>query len=780
MAMCCWRAAIWRVFRMRRTLLALLVFTSTQAISQLRTLETDVLVYGGTPAGIAAASVASKEGQRAVLIEPHSEVGGMLSGGLVATDLGSEEAVGGFTKTFFEQVKRYYSGTEYAARSSGPLPEGGPFFEPRVALALFNATLAENKVDVRLKLRLRSVELKGARIVSAVFEDDSGVAKLQVSAKVFIDASYEGDLLDRAEAPFRVGREAREEYDEFFAGMEAGPAQYRGKGDHRLQAFNLRSTLTNQANLRVPISKPDTYTVPENVIQAVIRRQLKSMLELYPNIPHWGGVGGKFDPNTQDWVDGNHAWAEASYAERARIYRGARDYWLSLWWGLQNDPRLSEEFRQSAKLWGLPRDEYLNDGHVSPQIYVRVARRLLGRSLMTERDVTTRRYKPDAIAIGSYNLDSHVVTRVFEAQGVREDGHFIQGTLPYEIPYSAITAHEPVNLLVPVALSATHVAYGTIRMEPVFMTLGHAAGIAADLAIGRHNSVVQNVDSAELQKRLTRDGVKFRAPYWRPSVESALALREPLRAAQAIQFDGLKFDQKQAPVVSWFWNFDGSGELQAQSQNPSWTFPVEKTHRVMLIGRDSLGRDSYLYERDVRVGDQPMLDFEQLSHAPARVGTWERIATPSDQLGLLMFSIVSAAPSTDAAVASFTPRLERAGRYRIALAYPRTSDAGRQVLVSVDSSAGTQSLRIDQSADRDNPLPYRPLGYFNCAAGNLCRVHISNAGAEGVTYASRVKWIWAGEDDSGSEPSSTAETSATAPQAQATEAKTRCLMGFCW
>lgn len=746
--------------------------------AQPRSIEADVLVYGGTPGGIAAAVVAARQGQRAVLIEPHSFVGGMMSGGLVATDLGAEDAVGGFTKTFFDRVKSYYGGTEYAARTVGPLPEGGPFFEPRVALQLFDEKLSEAKVDVQRRLRLRSVQLQGGRIVSATFENDRGEARLEVRAKVFIDASYEGDLVDKAEAPYRVGRESREEYDEFFAGMEAGPWQYRGKGDHRLQAFNLRSTLTNRDELRVPIPKPNNYTVPENVIQAVLRRKVTSFEAFYPNIPHWGGVGGKFDPNTQDWVDGNHAYAEASYAERARIYSGARDFWLSLWWGLQNDPRLPTEFRQSARNWGLPKDEYLDYDNVSPQIYVRVGRRLLGRYLMTERDVTTRRFKPDSIAIGSYNLDSHVVTRVLEGNGVREDGYFIQGTLPYEIPYRAITPEEPVNLLVPVALSATHVAYGTIRMEPVFMTLGHAAGMAAHLAIGQHNSVVRNVDVAELQKRLTNDGVKFRAPFLRPSVETELKLREPLARNSSVQLNGLAFTEADVPIVKWFWNFDGSGEVQSTEQNPQVRFEQEKVHRVMLIGRDARGRDSYLTERDVRVGEEPMLDFEQMSHEPTRVGTWERIPTPADQLGMLMFSVVRAAPSATPATATFSPRLTRAGRYRIALAYPRLADGARNVAVTVDTATGPKTVRIDQTAAADVPLPYVPLGWFDCELGNLCRVTISNEGATGATYASRVKWIWVGDTSS---PAPADAAAAPLPAQSTTSGSSgRCVLKFCW
>ena len=767
---------------LNRTLTVIFLVFAIELSAQPRQIQTDVLVYAGTPGGIAAAVVAARQGQRALLIEPHSFVGGMMSGGLVATDLGAEEAVGGFTKEFFDRVQRYYSGTEYAARTAGTLPEGGPFFEPRVALQLFNEKIAGAKVDVRLGLRLRSVELKGGRIVAATFENKRSEARLRVEAKVFIDASYEGDLMDKAEAPFRVGREAREEYDEFFAGMEAGPVQYRGRGDHRLQAFNLRSTLTNRDELRLPIPKPDVYTVPENVIQAVLRRGSKSFEEFYPNIPHWGGVGGKFDPNTQDWVDGNHAYAEASYAERARIYAGARDFWLSLWWGLQNDERLPLEFRNSARRWGLPNDEYLDYGNVSPQIYVRVGRRLLGRYLMTERDVTTRRFKPDSIAIGSYNLDSHVVTRVLESNGVREDGYFIQGTLPYEIPYRAITPEEPVNLLVPVALSATHVAYGTIRMEPVFMALGHAAGIAAHLAIGQNNAVVQNVSIDELHKRLLADGAKFKAPYRLPGVESALALREPLALGTSVTLEGLSFAEESAPITRWFWNFDGSGEVQSSERNPSVAFKTEKTHRIMLIGRDSLGRDSYMHERDIRVGSEPMLDFEQLSHQPARTGSWERFPTPANQIGLLMFSVMRAVEASPAATASFVPRLTRAGRYRIALAYPRLSDGGKSVAVTVETAAGPVTQRIDQTADADIPLPYVPLGYFDCATGNVCRVSVSTEGAQGATYISRVKWIWAGEPDSSAPDSGAASKRASVQSGilQGNPVAGRCVLKFCW
>jgi hypothetical protein len=761
--------------RMWRRLLFTVLVTSGAARAE-TALNTDVLVYAATPGGIASAIVAREQGRRVLLIEPSQRVGGMMSGGLVATDLGAEDAVGGFTKRFFERIQTYYSGTEYAARTAGPLPEGGPFFEPRVALELFNEKLREAKVDTRLGWRAIAAERQASRITRVRFVNGSG-GTLAIDAKVFIDASYEGDLMDLAEAPFRLGREAREEYDEFFAGLEAGPDQYRGKGDHRLQAFNLRSTLTNRDELRAPIPKPDQYTVPEGPIQAVLRRNLKTIEALYPNIPHWGGVGGKYDPNVQDWIDGNHAWADASPAERERIYRGARDFWLSLWWGLQNDPRLPAEFRASAKRWGLPNDEYLDSGHITPQIYVRVARRLLGRYLMTERDVTTRRFKPDSIAIGSYNLDSHTVTRVLEDGGLREDGYFIQGTLPYEIPYRAITPDEPVNLLVPVALSATHVAYGTIRMEPVFMTLGHAAGMAAHLAIGQHNAIVKNVDIAALQSRLETDGVRFRAPYGRPSVESALDWREPLVAGREVTLRGLAFAGADAPIAEWFWSLDGSGEIHAKTQDVSVQFNSSKTHRVMLIGRDTLGRDTYLYERDIRVGEQPLLDFEQLSHAPQRQGNWERIPTPADQIGLLMFTTLRAT-GTEPAQAEFIPRLERAGRYRIALAYPRLPDGAKNATVTINTSGGKEEIALNQTLDARNPLPYLPIGEFDCAAGNVCKVTVTHAAdSDGTTYVSRVKWIWAQDALT---LSTDVASGAPQPRAATTAGHGRCVIGFCW
>lgn len=739
----------------------------------------DLLVYGGTPAGIAAAVTAARAGRSVVLVEPLPYVGGMMAGGLVATDLGYDGSIGGFAREFFDRIKAYYDGSEYAARAAGPLPEGGPFFEPRVARAQFEDLLKAAKVDVVSGTRIRAVELTGARISALSFENTAGRPTERYEPKLVIDASYEGDLMARAGVSYRVGRESRAEYDEFLAGMEVGPADYRGKGDHRLQAYNLRSTLTRTASLRVPIPKPERYTVPERYIDAVLRRGLTRMDELFPSIPAWGGVGGKYDPNIQDHVDANHAYAEGSWAERARIYNEVRDYWLSLWWGLQNDPRLPEEFRASAREWGLARDEFTDSGHVSPQIYVRVARRMLGRYLMTERDVTTRRDKHDSVAIGSYNLDSHVVTRTLAGGQLREDGHFIAGTLPYEIPYRALLPHEPVNLLVPVALSATHVAYGTIRMEPVFMMLGHAAGIAADLALPR-NARFDAVDVAQLQARLREQGAQLDAPYWRPSVESALDLREPIAVGQTVRFKALSFTDGTVPVIDYAWNFDGSGEIQARSADVEVRFLTAKTHRVTLIGTDALGRQSYRHERDVVVGEAGPIDFEQTSHAPLRSGPWQRYEAPGEHIGLLGYAM-HRHPGLEAGRASFNPRLAQPGRYRVALALPRPADSAVEVTVRITTATGIVDQVVRPRDHRGSPLAFVPVADVACDAGNKCVVEVLADGASGAVYASAVRWIWLGDAEQVVAVGSALPPAEVRAEHQAPAVPSRfCFIGFCW
>jgi hypothetical protein len=435
------------------------------ALTTLCSAETDVLVYGGTPAGVSAAVSAARQGRSVVLVEPLYYVGGMMSGGLTKTDIGDRGTIGGVSKEFFDRVLKHYQKAYGPESDQVKASKDGAFFEPKVAAEIFRTMLDEAGVKVLLKHDLVSAAINGGAVSSVVLK--SGDATEIHEAKVFIDATYEGDLLAAAGVPYRVGREASAEFGESLAGMTEGPAEYLGKGDHRVQSYNMRSTLTNRADLLVPIPKPDVYT-PEahrGFIDSVKRGGYKTFEELFHDVPLWGGVNGKFDPNKADAVGLNYGYVEADAEGRRRIVKRLRDHWLSLWYMLQNDPDLPEDFRASAKKWGLPKDEFVESGHVSSQPYVRVGRRMMGRYFLTQNDVMDDRFKEDAICLGSYNIDSHEIQRMLTDKGWIKEGFIIEKIDPYEIPYRSITPFAPRNLLVSCAVSASHIAYRTSRME---------------------------------------------------------------------------------------------------------------------------------------------------------------------------------------------------------------------------------------------------------------------------------------------------------------------------
>jgi hypothetical protein len=455
-----------------------------QAPAQPVNRDYDIVVFGATSAGVTAAVAAARAGEKVLLLEPGYLVGGMMTGGLTKTDIGKRETIGGLSEEFFNRV-RDYNKTAYGETSEQAKAAGAALiFEPKVAGIVFMQMLSGAGVTVRTHEQLVKSHVSGGVIQKIVTRDYRTGGLAAYAAPVFIDGTYEGDLMAASGVLYRVGREARAEYGEPLAGLTKGPAEYLGKGDHRLQSYNIRGTLTNRDDIRVPIPKPGHYDPEphEHYLRVVLEHGIKEFTVLFDDYRRWGMINGKCDPNKADMLDINMAYPESDYEARARIVRRVQDHWLSLWWMLQNDPRLPEDFKASARRWGLPSDEYIESGHVTPQLYIRVARRMMGRHFLTQRDCEYDRFKPDAICMGSYNMDSHPSQRFWTGAGRVEEGHFNQSTDPYEIPYRSITPHGVKNLLVVAAISASHVAYSSLRMEPVFMMLGEAGGTAAHLA----------------------------------------------------------------------------------------------------------------------------------------------------------------------------------------------------------------------------------------------------------------------------------------------------------
>ncbi len=533
--------------------------------------ETDVLVYGGTAGGAMAAIQVARMGKRVLLLEPSRHLGGLTTGGLGATDAGHRYTVGGIAREFYRRVFDYYqkpdawkSETRASYLPRHPLIYTEAlqlqwFFEPHVASKILRDMLAEANVDVLLGAALdrqRGIQKENTRIVSFATTD-----LRQFRAQTYIDATYEGDLLAAAGASYRVGREPNSLYGETLNGIQLAPVErtahvspwrepgnpasgllprirpshgVNGEGDDQTQAFNFRLCLTDLPENRVPIAKPATYD-PLNyevILRHSLARPNLRLNHVYSLTPM---PNRKTDTNNRvyfstDYVGGSHRWAEASDAERIRLWREHRDYQLGLLWFLANDPRVPEKLRTEASHWGLARDEFVDTNHWPPALYVREARRLVSDYVLTELDCTGARSAPDPVTLGSYAMDSHVVNYVVDAEGrLRVDGWISKSSKPYGISFRTLLPRrsEVSNLLVSTCVSSSHVAYGSLRMEPVFMNLGQVAATTAVLALER-NIPLHDLPYPTLRARLEADGQIFDAAAAKRALDLARkALRPP-------------------------------------------------------------------------------------------------------------------------------------------------------------------------------------------------------------------------------------------------------------
>jgi len=510
----------------------------------------DVIVYGGTSSGVIAAVQAAQMGKKTLLIEPGDHLGGMTASGLGLTDIGDPTTVGGLARTFYTAIDAYYHPLRHSSRSGelvystslGTEELAAPMqwtFEPHVAENLFLAMLSRSgAVCVRQEKldRVQGVRMINRRILSLRMESGHVYA-----GRMFIDATYEGDLMAASGVHYRVGRESVEEFDELLAGifpdtsltgevdpyvvpgapssgllpgLVAGSPGPSGAGDTRVQQYNLRLCLTNSPTLRVAVDRPSNY---DPTLYELLARYLQNNPDLIlgNDIIKFGALpNGKVDGNgtgsfSTDMIsDYSEEWVGASYARRAEIFQIYQDYTQGLLWFLANDARVPAAIRAQASTWGLAGDEFNDNGHWPWQLYVRESRRMIGNYIITEHDAEGETTAPDPIALASYGMDSHKVTLFVDATGLLQtEGYFFGAVSPYPISYRAITPHaaECTNLLVSVCLSATHVAFNSIRMEPVYMMLGQAAGTAAGLAL-EEGVGVQKVDYPSLAARLLADG----------------------------------------------------------------------------------------------------------------------------------------------------------------------------------------------------------------------------------------------------------------------------------
>lgn len=703
--------------------------------------RSDVVVFGGTPAGIMAAVAAARQGSSVVLIEPSYLLGGMMSGGLHKTDIGRGETIGGLSREFFNRVLAYYTKTYGAGSAQVKACDGGYYFEPRIALRIFSEMMAEAGVVVRTKEQLQSVDATAGEVRGLVTRHYETGVETRYAARVFIDASYEGDVMAQAGVLYRVGREARAEYHEPLAGLTEGPAEYLGTGDHRVQAYNMRSTLCNDPQNRVAITQPKHYyrEAHAHFIATVNTHKLKTMAELFPLMWRWAEINGKMDPNMADFPGANFGYSEGDYEQRARITAKVQDYWLSLWYMLQNDPELPEDFKADARRFGLPKDEYLESNHVSPQVYVRVARRLQGRYLLTQRDVRYQRTKPDAICLGSYNTDCHPIQTLQTDDGLKLEGDFNGAADPYEIPYRCITPYGVKNLLVVAAVSATHVAYSSLRMEPVFMMLGHAGGLAAHVA-AKERVAVQDVAVPKLQAKLSQDGLPLKAPY-RPWVAMEAVTPPPYRVGQRVDFRLVDQDVR-APLTRVAWNFDGSGEVQGEGRQASFTFREGGRQKIMVLAGDDGKLPALPALLEIEV-EGASLDREVHYTQAQMSGRWIRARGPEieyrDRVGML-----DQGKGDGGSKAMFTTSLPRTGRYQVAVASATGGDRATNVAIVVKHAAGESTVRFNQKK-KNAPFAFAPIGEYRFEANAPASVTFSNQGADGAIMVDTVRFIWIGE-----------------------------------
>jgi hypothetical protein len=514
----------------------------------------DLVVYGGTSAGVIAAVQAKKMGRTVVIVSPDKHLGGLSSGGLGFTDTGNKAVIGGMSRDFYHRVWKAYQKPEtwvhqkreeYGNKGQGtPAMDGEHrtmwIFEPRVAEAVFEEYVREFEIPVhrdRWLDRKAGVKKEGDRIVS-IATLDGAVWR----GKMFIDATYEGDLMAAAGVSYHVGREANSVYGESWNGNQVGtlhhghwfkkpvsayvtpgkpesgllpgisadPPGVKGEGDHRVQAYCYRMCLTNHPENRIPFPKPDGYDPKKYELAVrVFEGGWREHFGKFDPIPNHKTDTNNHGPFSTDNLGANFDYPEATYERRKEILKEHENYQKGLMYFLANDPRIPEDVRSAVAKWGLPKDEFKDNGNWSHQIYVREARRMVGAYVMTEQDCLDKKQTPDSVGMGSYTLDSHNVRRYVTAEGnVQNEGDIgVHCPRPYEVAYGSLVPKkgQAANLLVPVCLSSSHIAYGSIRMEPVFMVLGHSAAAAASIAI-QDGLAVQDVPYAKLRAKLLEDG----------------------------------------------------------------------------------------------------------------------------------------------------------------------------------------------------------------------------------------------------------------------------------
>jgi len=663
----------------------------------------DVVVYGGTSAGVTAAIQTARMGKTAILIEPGRHVGGLTSGGLGATDIGNKQAIGGMAREFYARVRKHYDRPEAwkhqtlaeyrKVRSTLVDDETMWGFEPRVAEQILLEMLAEAKVPVVRGQRLdlaRGVKKQGPRIVAIVMESGR-----EFRGRMFIDATYEGDLMAKAGVSYMVGREPNARFGEtlngvqvaravhhqftkpvdpfvrpgdpasgLLPGVHAGPPGEDGQGDRRVQAYCFRMCTTDAPENRRPWPKPADY---DPLRYELVLRNCEAGDLRIPWSPT-GMPNRKTDTNNNfaistDNIGMNYDYPEGDYATRERILKEHETYQKGLMWTLANHPRVHEQVRRQFQTWALAKDEFTDNDNWPHQLYVREARRMVSDYVMTELDCTGKRVAPDPVGLGAYGMDSHHTQRYVDANGhARNEGDVqVGGFSPYPISYRSIVpkASECTNLLVPVCLSATHISYGSIRMEPVFMILGQSSATAAVEAI-QADCDVQKIDYAGLRKRLLDDKQVLR---WTGPRRSPVAGVDPKK------LPGIVVDDSEAKLTG------------------SWS---SSTAMGPFVG------SGYLHDGNEGKGSKS---------------------------------------------ARFEVKLPGPGQYEVRLSYSASSNRATNVAVTVYDAEGSHAVKVNQKLKPPIDSLLVRLGVFRFAADQPGVVSISNDGTNDHVIVDAVQFL---------------------------------------
>ena len=666
----------------------------------------DVVVYGGTSAGVVAAVQAARMDRSVVLVSPAEHLGGLSSSGLGRTDTGDKSVIGGLSREFYSRIHDYYEQEEAWNREEPgdfrgfrPNAETMWLFEPHVAEQVFEDMIAEAGVPVVRDAwldREDGVEMQDGRIASI-----TTLGGETYRGKMFIDATYEGDLMAAAGVSYTVGRESNDKYNETLNGVQVRATNKR-VGDHyrpvdpyvtpgepasgllpgvhpggpgeehsaddRVQAYCFRLCTTDVEANRVDWPKPEDY---DPARYELLLRWCDTGRTFFPLNPS-RMPNRKTDTNNHgfalmstDYIGGNYEYPEASYEERARIVADHESYTKGLMWTLANHPRVPEKIRERVSRWGLAADEFEENGNWPYKLYIREARRMIGDYVMTAHDARRMRTTPEPIGLGSYSLDSHHVQRyVAETGYVRNEGNTYAATGgPYQIAYPSITPQpdECENLLVPVCLSSSHIAYGSIRMEPVFMILGQSAGAAAVHAI-EEDAPVQEIDYERLRERLLEDGQVLTPPGGMPPP------RPPQVELNPEELIGIVVDDTDAQLAGGWTSNDATEPF---------------------VG------DGYHHDDN----------------------------------------------SSQKMTARFTADLPEDGRYEVRIAYPAHGNRATNTSVTIHHAGGQKNLRIDQRKPAVRGEALRSLGTYRFTANEPAAVVISNEGADGYVVIDAVQFV---------------------------------------